>query len=158
MWGTSSTLRDVTRVIIFYSRGLPAFINCLFEPGLSLKFGHHARFGGEKLPYFFFGKSIPLSHIRIGDSAIEDDRAYHRIVEILKAYPEKPESKDFLGRDVERIWDLVEARAKGLDSFTVLVERTGRGSYRLIDGATRVALLAATGAENVSVCVTIRRP
>jgi hypothetical protein len=56
------------------------------------------------------------------------------------------------------MWELVESRMNGTDSFAVLVERTSRGHYRLIDGATRVALLAATGAREASVFVTTRSP
>jgi hypothetical protein len=158
MQAAFTAVRNALRVAVFYARGVPQFVMCLLEPGLSVKFGRHARFGGEQLPYFFVGKHIPLSSLRIGSSAIEDCRAYQRVVELVAHYPVKPEGPHFMGRDVDRMWDLVESRMKGTDSFTVLVERTSRGRYRLIDGATRVALLAATGATEASVFVTTRSP
>jgi hypothetical protein len=158
MQAAFTKLRNTLRVATFYARGVPQFVMCLLEPGLSIRFGRHARFGGEKLPYFFVGKRIPLSSLRIGSSTIEDSRAYQRVVELLAHYPAKPEGSHFMGRDVDRMWELVESRMNGTDSFAVLVERTSRGHYRLIDGATRVALLAATGATETSVFVTTRSP
>jgi hypothetical protein len=154
---TFASLRNAFRVSAYYARALPAFVGCLLDPNLSLKFGRYTRFGGESLPYFFSGKNIPLSRLRISNSEIEDTRSYQRVVEILKNYPTKPEGPHFMGRDVERIWDLVEARMTGSDSFTVLVERTSQGNYSLIDGTTRVSLLAATGAKTTPVFVTLRR-
>lgn len=144
------------RVFRFYAVDWRSFLACLRDPNLKFHFGKYELFNGHKLPYFFRSQSILLADIEIGERRIEETIQYRRVREVLKFYPDLPPREEVEGRDSRRIYDLVCARLTGQDNFVILLQRIGPRRFQKIDGGTRLAVLAATGAETVEAVFTLR--
>jgi hypothetical protein len=147
---------QVVSTFRFYAADWSRFLECFFGRGLSLRFGTYELYSGQKLPYFFFSKSIPLTQIDVHGQTIEESIQFRRVMRVLEHYPDLPPEREIDGRDSRRIFDLVEARLMGRDDFLVLLQRMGPNHYLKIDGATRLAVLRATGAESVKAVFTLR--
>jgi hypothetical protein len=144
------------RVVLFYLPASLNFLRCFFDPRLTLRFGHYVLFSGEKLPYFFLAKEIPISSVTLLGNPIHQTVQYKRVQEVLATYPQKPGATKLHGRATDRIFALVEARLTGNDEFVVLLERLSPRRYAIIDGGTRSAVLASTGATSLRAYITLR--
>lgn len=144
------------RTFLFYAVDWRRYLECFFDPDLSLRFGKDEHWDGHKLPYFFSSKSIPLTQIDLCGQRIEESIQFRRVKRVLEHYPNLPPESEIEGRDTRRIYDLVDARLRGRDDFIVLLQRVGPHHYLKIDGATRLAVLQATGAETVKAVFTLR--
>ena len=144
------------KVIRFYLPATGTFVRCLFDRNLTLASGAYELFDGHTHPVFFSANAIPLEWISVGGLQIQETVQAARVRTVLEHYPERPADSHLHGRDSERIYALVDARIRGTDQFVVLLERRGGKSYMKIDGATRLAVLHATGAQNVKAFITLR--
>lgn len=144
------------RVIRFYAPAIGVFARCFLDRRLVLSLGKYSLFDGHTLPVFFYAKRIPLEWISVGGLAVHETVQAARVRAVMGAYPERPKQNQLHGRAAERIYELVDARIRGRDDFVVLLERQGKNQYLKIDGATRLAVLAATGAEEVQALITLR--
>jgi hypothetical protein len=149
-------LRDKIKVVGFYLAALPGLLRSFFDPNLTWSPGRYVWASGEWVPHFFIANEVPLTSITCWGLPIEETVQYERVQRILLLYPVKPKAKSLSGRDTQRVFDLVTARLRSEDEFVVLVERTARGQYALVDGGTRVAILLSTGATTVKAAVALR--
>ena len=151
-----SRLIATGKVIRFYLPATGTFLRCLFDKNLTLSSGAYELFSGHTLPVFFSANAIPLEWISVGGLKVEETMQADRVRTVLKHYPEHPADSHLHGRNSQRIYSLVDARIRGTDDFVVLLERKGPKSYIKIDGATRLAVLHATGARSVQAFITLR--
>lgn len=149
-------LMRLFRTFRYYAVDWRRYLGCFFDRKLKMRFGKYELYSGHELPYFFWSESVPLAQIVVGQKRIEETTQFRRVKRVLEHYPDLPPEREIEGRDARRIYELVDARLRGRDNFIVLLQRMGPQHFEKIDGATRLAVLLATGCSTVTAVFTLR--
>jgi hypothetical protein len=144
------------KVFKYFLARLPAVFQAVWDDDLLFKIGTYHRHDNTRTPTFFVGQRIPIGSIEVAGGTLWESNAWKRCKDYLSKASREPVEEHFRGRATARLDTVVRARLHGLDEFVILVEFQRPGSYKLLDGATRLAVLDLTGAKTCSVQVALR--
>jgi len=131
------------------------FWSTFIDPRTRLRIGKFSRHNGDPLTYFFVSEKIPLDQlVTVHGGSLEKSINYKRVSEILSGAVQPDKDGNLRGRDFVRTSQLIEDRRNGVDDFWVCIKRVDARKFRLIDGATRAAILALTGETSVRAVIT----